>query len=194
MTILRAQVESNKRGLCRCGQRATSELSYAEEMDQRQDTSSPSPPLSPPTDRSYLTPEVESVTRLVPVPEEVQLPSPTTSEEAPVPVPPPRATTPGREVTGQHCWTHRKIDQAPGSGASRRLFWCSSGLRGKDRVRPYPAGRGEARGSAGDWCLQTEQHLSSSELGPSSSQSLHAPFRGASSQALLYGWKSVSPS
>ena len=39
MTILRAQVESNGRGLCRCGQWATSELSYAEEMDQRQDAS-----------------------------------------------------------------------------------------------------------------------------------------------------------
>ena len=77
MTILRAQVEANERGLCRCGQRATSELSYAEEMDQRQDASSPSPP----TDGSYRTPVTESVTHLVPVPEDVQLPSPTSSEE-----------------------------------------------------------------------------------------------------------------
>ena len=81
LTILRAQVESNERGLCRCGRRATSELSYAEEMDQRQDASSPSPPSSPPTDGSYQTPVTESVTRLIPVPEDVQLPSPTTSEE-----------------------------------------------------------------------------------------------------------------
>ena len=98
MTILRAQVEANERGLCRCGQRATSELSYAEEMDQRQDASSPSLPLSPPTNGSYQTPVTESATRLVPVPEDMQLPSPTSSEEEPIPVPPPRATTPGREV------------------------------------------------------------------------------------------------
>ena len=81
MTILWAQVESSERGLCRCGQRATSELSYAEEMDQRQDASSPTPPSLPPTDGLYQTPVTESVTRLVPVPEDVQLPSPTSSEE-----------------------------------------------------------------------------------------------------------------
>ena len=135
--------------MCRCGRRATSELSYAEEMDQRQDASSPSLPLSPPTDGSYQTPVTESVTRLVPVPEDVQLPSPTTSEEEPIPVPPPRATTPGREVSGQHCWTRCKFDKAPGTGASGRLFWRSSGLQGKDRARPYPAGRGEAL--SGTW-------------------------------------------
>ena len=117
MTILRAQVESNERGLCRCGRLATSELSYAEEMDQRQDASSPSPSL-PPTDGSYQTPVTESVTRLVPVPEDVQLPSPTTSEEEVLPVPPPRAMTPGREVSGQRCWTHRKFDKTPSAGAS----------------------------------------------------------------------------
>ena len=89
MTILRAQVESNKRGLCRCGRQATSELSYAEEMDQRQDASSASPLSSPPTDGSYQTPVTESVTRLVPAPEDVQLPSPTSSEEEAV-----RATLP----------------------------------------------------------------------------------------------------
>ena len=151
MTILRAQVEANERGLRRCGQRATSELSYAEEMDQRQDASSPSPPSSPPTDGSYQTPVTESVTRLVPVPEEVQLPSPTSSEEEAIPVPPPHASTPGREVSGQRCWTRRKFDKTPGAGASGRLFWRSSGLRGKDRARPYPAGRGETSRSAGDW-------------------------------------------
>ena len=50
-------------------------------MDLRQDASSPTPPSLPPTDGSYQTPVTESVTRLVPVPEEVQLPSPTSSEE-----------------------------------------------------------------------------------------------------------------
>ena len=103
MTILWAQVEVNERGLCHCGQRATSELSYAEDMDQRQDTSSPSPPSLPPTDGSYQTPAIESVAHLVPIPEDVQLPSLMTSEEAPLPVPPPRATTLGREVSGQRC-------------------------------------------------------------------------------------------
>ena len=150
MTILRAQVESNERGLCRCGRRATTELSYAEEMDQRQNASSPSPPSSPPTDGSYQTPVTESVTRLVPVPEDVQLPSPTSSEEVPIPVPPPRAVTPGREVSGQCCWTCRKFDKTPGAGASGRLFWRASGLRGKGRARPYPVGRGEASHRSGE--------------------------------------------
>ena len=131
--------------------RATSELSYVEEMDQRQDASSPTPPSSPPTDGSYQTPVTESVTRLVPVPEDVHLPSPTSSEEVPIPIPPPRAVTPGREVSGQRCWTRRKFDKAPGAGASGRLFWRASGLRGKDRARPYPSGRGETSRSAGDW-------------------------------------------
>ena len=118
LTILRAQVEANERGLCRCGRRATSELSYAEEMDQRQDTSSPSLPSSPPTDGSYQTPVTESVTRLVPVPEDMQLPSPTSSEEEAIPIPPPCAVTLGRAVSGQHCWTRRKFDKTPGAGAS----------------------------------------------------------------------------
>ena len=119
---------SMTRGLCCCGRWAISELSYAEEMDQRQDASSPSPPSSPPTDGSYQTPVTESVTHLVPVPEDVQLPSPTTSEEEVIPVPPPRATTLGREVSGQRCWTCRKFDKTPGAGASGRLFWHSSRL------------------------------------------------------------------
>ena len=113
MTILRAQVESNERGLCRCGQRATSELSYTEEMDQRQDALSASPPslpLSPPTDGSYQTPNVGSVTHLAPVPEDVQLLSPTSSEVEPLPVLPPCAPTPGWEVSGQCCWTSCKFD------------------------------------------------------------------------------------
>ena len=193
MTILRAQVESNERGLCRCGRRATSELSYAEEMDQRQDASSPSPPSSPPTDGSYQTPVTESVTHLIPVPEDVQLLSPTSSKEVAIPVPPPRATTPGREVSGQRCWTRCKFDQAPGTGASGRLFWRSSGLRGKDRARPYPAGRGEARGSSGDWRLQAEQHAGPSESPATSHWPQHGPVRRPSLRALQYGWKSLSP-
>ena len=156
-------MESNGQGLCHCGRWATSELSYAEEMDQRQDASSPSPPSSLPTDGSYQTPVTESVTHLVPVPEDVQLPSLTTSEEEPIPVPPPRASTPGREVSGQRCWTRRKLDKAPGTGASGRLFWRSSGLRGKDRARPYPAGRGETHDRSGDWRVRTEQHAGPSE-------------------------------
>ena len=193
MTILRAQVDANERGLCCCGQRATSELSYAEEMDQRQDASSPSPPSSPPTDGSYQTPVTESVTRLVPVPEDVQLPSPTSSEEVPIPVPPPRAVTPGREVSGQRCWTRRKFDQAPDTGASSRFFWRASGLRGTNRARPYPAGRGAAGRGAGDWRVRVEQHTGSSEPAPSSHRSQHGPIRHPSPRALQYGWKSVSP-
>ena len=180
MTILRAQVEANERGLCRCGQRATSELSYAEEMDQRQDASSPSPPSSPPTDGSYRTPVTESVTRPVPASEEVQLPSPTSSEEVPIRVPPPRATTPGREVSGQRCWTRRKFDKAPGAGASGRLFWRSSGLRGKDRARPYPVGRGETGRSSGDWRVRVEQHAGPSEPAASSHWPQHGPVRRSS--------------
>ena len=91
---------------------------------------------SPPTNGSYQTPITESVTRLVPVPEDVQLPSLTSSKEEAIPVPPPHATTPGCEVSGQRCWTHRKFDKTPGAGASGRFFWRASGLRGKDRARP----------------------------------------------------------
>ena len=191
MTILHAQVEANERGLCRCGRRATSELSYAEEMDQRQDASSPSPLSSPPTDGSYQTPATESVTRLVPVPEEVQLPSPTSSEEVPIPVPPPRASTPGREVSGQRCWTRRKFDKTPGAGASSRFFWRASGLRGSNRSRPYPAGRGETGRSSGDWRVRTEQHAGPSEPASSSHWPQHGPVRRSPSRAVQYGWKSL---
>ena len=193
MTILRAQVEANERGLCRCGQRATSELSYAEEMDQRQDASSPTPPSSPPTDGSYQTPVTESVTRLVPVPEDVQLPSPTSSEEVPIPVPPPRASTPGREVSGQRCWTRRKFDKTPGAGASGRLFWRSSGLRGKNRARPYSIGRGSTRDSSGDWRVRVEEHAGSSELASSSHRPEHGSVGRVPEGTLRYGWKSLSP-
>ena len=194
MTILRAHVESNERDLCRCGQQATSELSYAEEMDQRQDASSPSPPSSPPTDGSYQTPVTESVARLVPVPEDVQLPSPTSSKEVPIPVPPPRASTPGREVSGQRCWTRRKFDKTPGAGASGRFFWRASGLRGKDRARPYPAGRGETSGSSGDWRVRIEQHAGPSEPPATSHWPEHGLVRRSPLRAVQYGWKSLSPS
>ena len=168
-------------------------MSYAEEMDQRQDASSPSPPSSPPTDGSYQTPVTESVTRLVPVPEDVQLPSPTSSEEVPIPVPPPRASTPGREVSGQRCWTRRKFDKTPGAGASGRFFWHASGLRGKDRARPYPAGRGETSHSSGDWRVRTEQHAGPSEPPATSHWPQHGPVCRSSPRALQYGWKSLSP-
>ena len=194
MTILRAQVEANERGLCRCGRRATSELSYAEEMDQRQDASSPSPPSSPPTDGSYQTPVTESVTRLVPVPEDVQLPSPTSSEEVPIPVPLPHAVTPGHEVSGQRCWSCRKFDKAPGAGASRRFFWHASGLRGKDRARPYPVGRGETGHGSGNWRVRVEQHAGPSEPPATSHRPQHGPVRGSPSRAVQYGWKSLSAS
>ena len=193
MTILRAQVESNEQGLCRCGRRATSELSYAEEMDQRQDASSPSPPSSPPTDGSYQTPVTESVTRLVPVPEDVQLPSPTSSEEVPIPIPPPHASTPGHEVSGQRCWTRRKFDKTPGAGASGRFFWRASGLRGTGRARPYPVGRGETSRSSGDWRVRTEQHAGPSEPPATSHWPQHGPVRRSSPRAMQYGWKSLSP-
>ena len=129
MTILWAQAEASEWGLCRCGQWATSELSYTEEMDQHQDASSPMPPSSPPMDQSYGTPPVESVSQLIPVPEDVQLPCPTLSEVAPIPIPPPHASTLGRVVSGQRCWTRHKVDLAPGTGASGCLFWHFSGLR-----------------------------------------------------------------
>ena len=179
--------------MCRCGRRATSELSYAEEMDQRQDASSPTPPSSPPTDGSYQTPVTESATRSVPVPEDVQLPSPTSSEEVPIPIPLLRASTPGREVSGQRCWTRRKFDKTPGAGASGRLFWRSSGLRGKDRARPYSIGRGQTLGSSGNWRVRIEEHASSSELASSSHRPEHGSVSRVPEGTLRYGWKSLSP-
>ena len=168
-------------------------MSYAEEMDLRQDASSPSPPSSPPTNGSYQTPPVEGVATLVPVPEDVQLPSLTSSEEEVLPVLPPRATTPGREVSGQRCWTCRKFDKTPGAGASGRFFWRASGLRGKDRARPYPVGRGETCGSSGDWRLRAEQHPGPSEPTPASYRQEHGPAHRPSPRTLQYGWKSLHP-
>ena len=175
-------------------------MSYAEEIDQRQDASSPSTPStpsspsSPPTDGLYQTPVMELVTRLVPVPDDVQLPSPTSSEEVPIPIPPPRASTPGRVVSGQRCWTRRKFDKTPGAGASGRFFWRASGLRGKDRARPYPAGRGETGRGSGDWRVQTEQHAGPSEPPATSHWPQHGPVRRSPPRTLQYGWKSLSPS
>ena len=180
--------------MCRCGRWVTSELSSAEEMDQRQDASSPSPPSSPPTDGSYQTPVTELVSRLVPIPEDVQLLSPTSSEEEPIPVLPPRAVTLGRVVSGQRCWSRRKFDKTPGAGASGRFFWRASGLRGKDRARPYPVERGEARDSSGDWRLRAEQHAGPSEPPATSHWLEHGSIHGSSSRAVQYGWKSLSPS
>ena len=153
--ILEAQASSTER-LCRCGRRATSELSYAEDMEGQQNaspasSSSDTPPSSPPTDQSYQTPPVEQVTELVPVPEDVQLPSPNSSEEEPIPIPPPRASTPGRQVSGQRCWTRRKADEASGSGAAG-LFRRSTGIRGSGRSRPYPFGPSSSVQGTGNSC------------------------------------------
>ena len=127
--ILEAQVTSTSRR-CRCGERASSELSYAKEGARHQGASPASPSegtllSSPSTDQSYQTPPVGQVTVLVPVPEDVQLLSPNTSEDEIVRVPPPRAPTPGRQVGGQHCWTRRKTDLSPDSRAAR-LFRTST--------------------------------------------------------------------
>ena len=152
--ILEAQAVSQGR-LCRCGRQATSELSYAEDMEGQQNASPASsslgtPPSSPPTDQSYQTPPAEQVTELVPVPEDIQLPSPNSSEEEPIPVPPPRAPTPGQQVRGQRCWTRCKADEASGSGAAR-LFRSSTGIRGKAHARPYPFGPSSSVRGSGSW-------------------------------------------
>ena len=133
MLILEAQSQSQEGCLCRCGQRATSELSYAEEMQGHQNASPTlsslgTPPSSPPTDQSYQTPPVEQVTELVPVPEDIQLPLLNSSEEEALPVLPPHALTPGCRVGGQRCWTRRKADESSGAGAAC-LFRSSTRIR-----------------------------------------------------------------
>ena len=70
-------------------------------------------------DSSYWTPPLEQVTALVPVPKEVQLPSPNTSKEEVVRVLPWCALTLGCQLGGQRCWTRRKSDELPGAGAAR---------------------------------------------------------------------------
>ena len=101
-----------------------------------------------------------TVTTLVPVPEEVQLPSPTSSEDMIHPVLPPHATTPGQVVSGQHCWSKRKADPSQGSGASSWLFWRSSSLQGKDCGRPYPVGSQLSAGGTRNWQAQAVKQRS----------------------------------
>ena len=141
---------------------AIAELSYAEDMQGQQNAlpallTSGTPLSSPPTDQLYQTPPVEQVTELVPVPEDVQLPSPNSSEEEAIPIPLPCAPTPGRQVGGQRCWTRRKTDEASGSGAAR-LFRSSTGIRGKARARPYSLGSHLSVWSSGSWRVQADQH------------------------------------
>ena len=129
--ILEAQAGSTARR-CRCGKRASLELSYAEDMAVQQNVSPAlsslgTSPSSPPTDQSYQTPLVEQVTALIPVPDDAQLPPPNSSEDEIVQVPPPRSPTPGGQVGGQHCWTRRKADVSPDTGAAR-LFRTSTGI------------------------------------------------------------------
>ena len=193
--ILEAQAGSTDRR-CRCGERASSELSYAEEMGEHQGASSASssddvPPSSPPTDQSYQTPPVEQVTALVPVPEDVQLPLPNSSEDEIVRVPPPRAPTPGRPVGGQHCWTHCKADVSPDTGAAR-LFRTSTGIRGKARVRPYPDGSGSSLRGSGSWRFRAYQHPNASKCGTPSSRFRHDRVGDLPMGVDGYGWKAVS--
>ena len=59
------------------------------------------------------------MTVLVLVPEDVQLPSLNSSEKEAIPISPPCAPTPGRQVSGQRCWTCCKADDPSGAGAAR---------------------------------------------------------------------------
>ena len=115
VVILEAQAQSHEGHWCQCGCRATSELSYAEEMQGQQNASPAS--SSPPIDQSYQTLPTGQVMELVPVPEDIQLLSPNSSEEEVLWVPPPRTPTSGRQVGGQHCWTRHKTDKS-GAGAA----------------------------------------------------------------------------
>ena len=62
---------------------------------------------------------MEQVTQLVLVPENVQLPSLNSLEAETLPIPLPYAPTLGRQVGGQHCWTHCEADELTGAGAAR---------------------------------------------------------------------------
>ena len=195
MVILEAQASSTER-LCRCGRQATSELSYAEDMEGQQNaspasSSSGTPPSSPPMDQSYQTPPVEQVTQLVPVPEDVQLPLPNSSEEELIPIPPPRSPTPGRQVRGQCCWTCRKADEASGSGAAR-LFRSSTGIRGKARARPYPFGPSSSVRGSGSWRVRAGQHPDASEPGAPPPWVRNDRVGHIPSGIDRYGWKAVS--
>ena len=140
--MLEVHCDALKKGLCHCGQCATSELSYIEGADQRASptvklslvsirSSSFLPSDSLRTNTSYQSPVISQVTTLVPIPEEVQLPSPTTSEDEIIHVLPPRAIGAMPQVSGQQCWTRPKTDCSGGVGASSRFFWRSSRLHGK---------------------------------------------------------------
>ena len=182
--------------LCHCGRRASSELSYAEDMQGQQNaspasSSSGTPPLSPPTDLSYQTPPVEQVTELVPVLEDVQLPSPNSLEEEAIPIPPPRALTPGCQVRGQRCWTCRKADEASGSGAAR-LFRSSTGIRGKARARPYPFGPSSSVRGSGSWCVRAGQHIDAPERGAPPPRVFNDRVGHIPLGIDGYGWKTVS--
>ena len=180
---------------CRCGERASSELSYAEEVSGRQDASSASslnvPPSSPPTDQSYQTPPLEQTGELAVVPEDVQLPSPDTSEEEVVRVPPPRAPTPGRQVGVQRCWTRCKSDASLDSGAAR-LFRTSTGIQRQAQSRPYPDGSGSSLWGSGSWRFRAYQHPNSSERRDPSFMISHDRVSDLPAGTDHYGWKTVS--
>jgi hypothetical protein len=128
--LLQAHCKALEKGLCHCSQRATLELSYVAEMDQR--ASSPSSasgllltssePDSPATNVLYQSLPVEQVTTLVLVLEEVGLLSPSTSEDKIVQIPPPCACSVDCPMSGLCCWTTRKAEHFEGVRASRRLF------------------------------------------------------------------------
>ena len=165
VTILKARGDSQEERLCRCGRRASSVLSYAEDL-AHQDASPASTPSSPLTNASYWTPPFDQVTTLVPVlkPADIHLPSPDSSEEETIPIPLPLAPIPGCQVGGQHCWTHHKADDASGAGTAR-LFQSSTGIQGKARTQPYPTGLGSSVWGTGSWCFQAGQHLDAPEHG-----------------------------
>ena len=113
----------------------TLELLYTEDLDTQQNASISSTPLVPPsslpTYQLYQTPPVEVVTALVLVPEDIQLPSPsTTKDEIVCPVLPPCAPSPSHQVSSQHCWMRHKADHPgpSGAGTSGRLFSSSTAL------------------------------------------------------------------
>ena len=189
LLILRAQSQSHKERLCHCGQWATSKLSYVDDVVQNASPAAPSegmPPLSPYTDLLYQTPLLEQVTALVPVPEEVQLPSPNTSEEEVVRVPPPRAPSLGHQVGGQRCWTRCKSDESLGSGAAR-LFQSSTGIRWATRPRPYALRQSSSVWGSGGWHVQGVQHLDAPESYPPSSRFHHDRVGDLSEGADCYG-------
>ena len=105
---------------------------------------------------------MEQVTELVPVPEEVQLPLPNSSEEEVLCILPPHALTPGHQVGGQQCWTRRKADNTSGAGAAR-LFQSSTGIQGKAHTRPYFIGSCLSVWGAGSWHVRADQHPGPSE-------------------------------